>query len=377
MFCLTIPEQPKEAWVNKRVLLLGIPFFLALGLGTWAYYDTRPHAPELPNPPLKDLADKHNVQLGNFAILTHLGDKPYTDILTSQFHFVTADNTPNWYFTGGGLRPSATTYHFNDLDKIFAFAESHHMPVQVHHFLWGEEKWLPDWLKNSHYDKQQLMDLMHDHIMTVGGRYRGRVREWTVVNEAFSRNLHMFGLRDWWADNTGSMDYIDQAFTWAHQADPNAKLILNDFQNEGENDISNAMYDYIKGAKARGVPIDGIGMQMHIDGTHPTQKDEVVSNMKRFGELGVEVYVTELDVNMNDVPADSMAKDQQQAKIYYEMMRACIESKVCHSFALLGITDKETWYNYLGIPDSRPLPFDNAYQPKAAFFEMRRALEEQ
>lgn len=137
------------------------------------------------------------------------------------------------------------------------------------------------------------------------------------------------------------------------------------------------MYTYIKEAKARGVPIDGIGMQMHVDGTHPPVKDEVIANMRRFGELGVEVYVTEFDVNMQDVRADDKDKDQIQANIYYEMMRACIESKVCHSFALLGITDKETWYNHLGLKDPRPLPFDKSYRPKPAFYALRDALSQQ
>jgi len=143
------------------------------------------------------------------------------------------------------------------------------------------------------------------------------------------------------------------------------------------NDISNAMYDYAKDALKRGIPIDGIGMQMHLDGTHPPVKDEVKSNMKRFGELGLKVYVTELDVNMNDVQADQEARDKIQANIYYEVMRACIESEVCNSFALLGITDKETWYNYLpGTPNANPLIFDANYNPKPAFHSLRNALEQ-
>lgn len=331
----------------------------------------------LPSPSLKDLAASKGIQMGNFAILTRINEPRYRQILTSQFDFALADNTPNWYFTDGGLRPSPTTYNFKQMDQVMAFAEANQMPVQAHHYLWGEEKWLPDWLKNGNYSKDQLMGIIKDHIMTVGGRYKGRIREWTVANEAFSRGQHMFGLRDWWADHTGGgTAYIDQAFIEARQADPSSKLILNDFQNEGINDVSNAMYAYIKDAKARGIPIDGIGMQMHIDGTHPPTKDEVVSNMKRFGELGVDVYVTEFDVNMNDVKADKKDKDQIQSNVYYEMMRACIESKVCHSFAILGITDKETWYNYLGLPDARPLPFDTNYDPKPAFYSLRAALQQ-
>jgi len=332
--------------------------------------------PQLPDPPLKDLAAKHSITLGNFAILTRLGEKPYANILNSQFDFALADNTPNWYFTDGGLRPSPTTYNFKQMDQVVNYAQRHHLPVQAHHLLWGEEKWLPDWLKKRNYSSSQLLQIMHDHITTVGQRYQGKIREWSVVNEAFTRGQHVFGLHDWWADHTGGQGYIDQAFIWARAADPHAKLILNDFMNEGKNDVSDAMYAYIKAAKARGVPIDGLGMQMHIDGTHPPTKDEVISNMKRFGKLGVEVYVTEFDVNMNDVKADDKAKDTIEGNIYYEMMRACIESKVCHSFAILGISDKETWYNYLGLADARPLPFDKDYKPKPAFYSLRTALEQ-
>lgn len=339
-----------------------------------SYVKSAPTTPELPEPPLYQLAARHSVALGNFAIRTRLNERPYRDILTNQFNFVLADNTPNWYFTDGGLRPSPTEYNFVQMDEVMDFARTNRLPVQSHHYLWGEEKWLPEWLKNGNYNKEQLLAIIKDHIMTVGGRYRGQIREWTVVNEAFTRNQHIFGLRDWWTDAVGDTSYIDQAFIWARQADPSSKLILNDFHNEGLNEVSNAMYDYIKDAKARGVPIDGFGMQMHIDGTHPPLKDEVITNMKRFGELGVEVYVTEFDVNMNDVKALPENKDRIQADIYYDMLRACIESEVCHSFAYLGITDRETWYNHIGLSDPRPLPFDWNYQPKPAYYSIRDAL---
>lgn len=220
------------------------------------------------------------------------------------------------------------------------------------------------------------MDLIHSHISTVVGHYQSKINEWTVVNEAFTRGQHIYGLHDWWADNTGGTAYIDQAFIWAHQTDPQAKLILNDFDNEHFNPISDAMYQYIQGAKARGVPIDGIGMQMHIDGTHPPDMNEVAQNMQRFGQLGVGVYVTEFDVNMSAVPAPDRVKDNLAGSIYYNMMRACIKAGDCHSFAELGITDKETWYNYMGpsTQDARPLMFDSNYKPKPAFYAFRNAL---
>lgn len=354
--------------------MLGVlPIALLLIIGWKA--ETQFRTPDLPEPPLKELGAKRGIAIGNFAILPRLDEKPYTDILSSEFSFVLADNTPNWYFTDGGLRPSRTSYNFKNMDKVMAFAEARSMPVQSHHYVWGEEKWLPAWLKEGNFSREELLQIIEDHIKTVGGHYKGRIAEWTVVNEAFTRQRHLFGLNDWWADNIGDQSYIDQSFIWARQADPNAKLILNDFDNEAINDTSNAMYEYVKGALARGVPIDGIGMQMHIDGVHPPVKDEVAANMKRFADLGLEIYVTEFDVNMDNVKADAAAKDQIQGNIYYEMMRACIESKVCHSFAFLGITDKETWYNHIGLEDPRPLMFDKSYHPKSAYYSLRTALE--
>lgn len=341
------------------------------------FLNTRPpQTPELPEPPLKELASSKGIDLGNFAMPSRLNEEPYRRLLTEQFNLALIDNQPNWSFIDASLRPSPTTYEFGRIDEVVKFAQANHMKMQAHHFVWGDEKWLPDWLKNGAYSKQQLLALMHDHIQTVGSRYKGKIQEWTVVNEAFTRSQHLYGLHDWWADHIGDLSYIDEAFIWAREADPDAKLILNDFGNESINDTSNLMYNYIKGAKERGIPIDGIGMQMHIDGTHPSTKDEVVSNMKRFGELGVGVYVTEFDVNMNDVKASSSDKNKSQETIYYEMMRACIESAYCHSFSILGITDKETWYNYMGLSDARPLPFDEKYHPKPAYYGLRHALEQ-
>ncbi len=366
--------------INKRQYYYILPLIFSIVLiGTLLFrHLAYPKTPVLPEPPLKTLAASHGIELGNFAITKLLNEKPYANILSSQFDVALADNTPNWYFTDGGLRPSPTTYNFKQMDQVVSFAQSHGMAIQAHHLVWGEEKWLPDWLKNGHYSSSQLLSFIHQHIATVAGNYKGQIKEWSVVNEAFSRGQHVQGLHDWWADHIGSQSYIDDSFIWARQADPSAKLILNDFQDETANNISDAAYSYIQSAKARGVPIDGIGFQMHIDGTQPPSKQAVIDNMRRFAALGVGIYVTEFDVNMSNVQGASDSRDQKEADIYYQMMRACIESQVCHSFSILGITDKENWYKYLGnANDARPLPFDSHYVPKPAFYSLHLALHQQ
>ena len=363
-------------WTGKYFILL-ILFLGILGTTGISLYrkDNKIHQPILPNPSLKQLALTRGIELGNFAIFNHLNDKAYTDILTSQFDLALVDNTPNWYFTDGGLRPTQTTFNFKQMDHIVNFAKVNNMAVQAHHYVWGEQKWLPKWLVNGNFSKQQLMEIMHTHILKVGQHYSGQISQWTVVNEAFTRSEHLYDLHDWWADHTGGNDYIDSAFIWARQADPQSKLILNDFNNEAQNNTSDAMYSYMKAALGRGVPIDGIGMQMHLDGTIPPSKLGVINNMRRFAGLGLGIYVTEFDVNMSGVKGSKNYKDQLEAKIYYDMMRACIESQVCHSFAYLGITDAETWYNYMGLHNPMPLMFDKKYQPKRAFYAVKSALE--
>lgn len=364
----------KQAAYPALILVIAVPSVLWLTRSKDPYVSKPP--PALPAPPLKKLAENRGLQIGSFASLKYLRERPYTDILSSQFEYAIIDGEPNWTFEDFTLRPAKDTFDFTHLDQVFNFADQYSMPVRYQHLLWGDDKWLPDWLKQGNFTQPQLMDIIHNHINTVAGRYKGRVREYTVVNEAFSRKLLTGGNHDWWGEHLDET-YIDNAFIWAHQADPNAKLILNDFGNETEGDISNLMYDYIKSAKARGVPIDGLGMQMHIDGSNPPAKDKVVSNMKRFAQLGVKIYVTEFDVNMHNVKNDKKDEDQQQAKIYSDMLGACLEAgpQTCPNFGFLGLIDRQSWYRGIGLTDANPLLFNQDYSPKPAFFAIRSTLQ--
>lgn len=332
--------------------------------------------PLLPDPPLKELAERRGIQLGSFASLKYLRERPYADILASEFQYAIIDGEPNWQFENSTLRPAADKYDFSHLDRVFDYADQNDMPVRVQHLLWGDEKWLPGWLTQGEYSREQLLEAIHGHIQTVGSRYAGKVREYTVVNEAFSRKLKTGGNVDWWGERLG-YGYIDQAFIWARQADPDAVLILNDFGNETEGEISNLMYGYIVDAKARGIPVDAIGMQMHISGVNVPPRDKVTANMRRFADIGVKTYVTEFDVNMHDVQASDVEKDRRQADIYRDMVGACLDAgpEVCPNFGFLGLVDRQSWYNGIGIHDARPLMFYDDYAPKPAFFAVRSALE--
>lgn len=360
--------------------LLIVAFLAGLGIYYVVIRNDDPYttqaAPQLPDPPLKELAERRGIQVGSFASLKYLRERPYTDILSSEFEYLIIDGEPNWKFEDRALRPTKETFDFTDMDKVFDFADQNNMPVRVQHMLWGDDKWLPDWLTKGDFSKTQLLDIIHNHIQTVGARYKGKVREYTVVNEAFSRELETGGNKDWWGKKLGR-EYIDNAFIWAKAADPNAILILNDFGNETEGQISNLMYDYIKDAKSRGIPIDALGMQMHISSSNAPSTEKVVSNMRRFADLGVKIYITEFDVNMHDAPGDDKEKDAKQAQIYSDMLNACLQvgSSACPNFGFLGLVDRQSWYNGIGLEDADPLMFRSDYSPKPAFFSVRDTLE--
>ena len=358
-------KQKFPAWV------IGPALFVALIAAAAFWYVNRPvPMPDLPTPPLKNLAAEDGVELGMLVDLKRLGSEPYQRILTSQYSMITSDGQIHW----DKLRPAPATYAFGPMDTVVAFAQAHDMPVQAHHLLWGEDDSLPAWLKNGNYTKQQLLNILHDHVDTVVGRYKGKVAEWTVVNEAFTRDAHIYGLDNWWGEHLGGgTEYIDNAFRWAHEADPSAKLILNDFYNETETGISDVEYAYIKAAKVRGVPIDGMGIQMHIDASRPPDRSAMIKNMRRFGAIGVPVYITEFDVNSSTVKGSAAYKAQLEARITGDVVAACVESKACASFTVFGMTDKDTFWTWLTRAKLRSYLMTSNYQPQQSFYAFRDA----
>ena len=350
-----------------QLVLFGIVSAGVLAVGLWQFTLIMPN---LPTPPLKDLARQQGVELGVLANPDRIDDRVYPDLISSQFGFVTIDGGIHF----ADVQPEQGKYDFSKADRVVDFAEKNSMPVQLHHLIWGDDSRLPGWLTEDDFTKQELEDIQRDHIETIVKRYKGRVQEYTVSNEAFTENQHVYGLTDWWADKTGNnLEHIDKYFRWAHEADPAAVLILNDFNNETKNSVSDAMYEYIKGAKARGVPVGGIGMQMHIDASRPPQKQQVIDNMNRFGDLGLPVYVTEFDIDTNAVDGDTEYKQQLESRLMHDMTRACIESETCVSFTVFGVTRKNDFLKMIGRTNSRDYMFDSRYQPRPSFYAFREA----
>lgn len=325
---------------------------------------------------LRDLATKRGIEIGSaVSSPSNLREPNYTKILLREFNLMVIGGNPlNWALLSPPLRPDRNTYNFSNADFVVNFAKQNNLKIQGHHLVWGAHEFLPSWLLNGNYSRDELLSIMQDHIQKVASRYQGQVHEWTVVNETISRRLfpNIFG-GDFWYEKLGP-DYVEKAFRWAREADPEAVLILNDFGNEGLTKISNTMYDLVKDLKNKGVPIDGIGMQMHLNAAKPPNKTEVIKNMKRFGALGAQIYITEFDVDLSKISGTREEKYATQAQIYKEMAEACLESKVCKSFSTFEFSDAKTWYNSIGENTADPLPFDRKYEPKPAYFTLREVF---
>lgn len=352
----------KQKQPVKPVIWIGAAALLIVGLFAYWFFALR--VPNLPEPTLKSAAAKHGIGLSVLTYPESLDSPVFKNILGTQYAGVTIDGALHW----DQMRPSETTYNFAAADKIVNYAAAHNLTVQVHHLMWDEDDSLPKWIKTDGYSQQQLSELLHKHITTVMQHFKGKVQAYTVVNEPFTRAKHLYNLDAWWHDHLGGgTDYIDKAFQWARAADPKATLILNDFANDTEGEISNIQYAYMKSAKERGIPIDAIGMQVHINATHPPSYEAMVKNMRRFGALGYKVYITEFDIDSHKLTTSRAEKWQLEARITSDVVRACVDSKACTDFTVFGMKDKPFYSSWFGGRPRRSYMLTNSYQPKPAY----------
>jgi endo-1,4-beta-xylanase len=297
-----------------------------------------------------------------------LRDEPlYAETLGREFSMLTPENAMKF----GLVHPEPDRYDFTDADLIVDFAEAHDMRVRGHTLVWHNQ--LPTWLTEGTWTRDKLIDILREHITTVVGHYSGRVAAWDVVNEAVADDGSRRGTI--WLRGIGP-EYVDMAFLWAHEADPDALLFYNDYAGEGLGPKSDAIYALVQGLVQRGVPIDGVGLQMHVSLRWPPDPEAVAANMARLGALGLAVHVTEMDVRIQDGVGTAEQRLAAQAHVYRVMMGVCLESSACKAFVTWGFTDRHSWIpQFTGHPDA-PLLFDESYRPKPAYYAIMEALDE-
>jgi len=332
------------------VVVLLVAVYFARGGG-----DAKP----LPGTPLRVLAKQRGLEVGTAV----RGDvekrnRAYRQVIAAQFSTVTPENEMKWY----AVEPSRGTFDFVAADDIVDRAREAGQKVRGHTLVWHAQ--LPGWVKEL--GPRGLRDAMHEHIRRVMEHFSRDVGVWDVVNEPIT---DQGGLRESVFQRRLGPGFIADAFRTARAVDPDAKLYLNEIGAEGINPKSNRLYEIVRGLKADGVPIDGIGFQTHanLNGLPA----DMVQNMQRFKALGLDVAITEADVALKLPPSD--ADLQAQARIYTQIVGNC-RTVDCRSLTFWGFTDGRSWISETQAGMGAATLLDGSLSPKPAFSAVQAAL---
>lgn len=318
-------------------------------------------------PTLRDLAPEGVVIGAAAAGGGHFGrgsdpfeaDDAYREVLGAEFSSLTPENQLKWEY----VHPAQDTYDFDAADELVDFAEEHDMAVRGHTLLWHSQN--PAWLENGDFTPDELRAILEDHITTVVGRYAGRIQQWDVANEIFTDGGELRTEENIWLRELGP-DVIADAFRWAHAADPDALLFLNDFNAEGVNAKTDAYLELTEQLLADGVPVHGFGAQAHLSLEYGSPGGGLAENLQRFADLGLATAITELDVRIVlDGGQASEADLERQADYYRDVVEGCLAVEGCDSITVWGFTDKYSWVPsfFQGLGAATILTQDYAQKP--------------
>lgn len=305
----------------------------------------------------------------------------YTLLVATQADIVVADNAMKW----ASLRPTADKFDFSLADRMMLFAGQTGKKVRGHNLCWHEA--LPPWFKDA-ANKDNARQMLVAHIRTVAGRYQGQIHSWDVVNEAVNPDDNRpDGLRKSpWLDLVGP-DYIELAFQTAAEADPQARLVYNDFGIEldtpDQAEKRGQVLLLVRRLKARGIPIHAVGVQSHLRADGPQPGPGLIAFVREVAKLGLDIYLTEMDVNTRNLNGDTDQQDAAVSQVYANYLGMALVEPNVPALLTWGITSAHCWLTS-GIdpanqrPDGtpqRPLPFDDKLKPTIVFLALRAALD--
>jgi endo-1,4-beta-xylanase len=328
-------------------------------------------------------ARHHGLIFGSAVVIRNVQNyADFAELIQEQCGIVVPSNELKWV----ALRPAPDQFDFSRADFLLGFAKSHHMRMRGHNLCWHES--VPAWLKDP-ANLGKTRQFFIDHITAVCKHYAGQLHSWDVVNEAIlSADGQPGGLRkSFWYEQIGP-DYIELAFRTARAADPHARLTYNDYGVEFDNDDNaerrRLILDLLRDLKSRNVPIDAVGIQSHVKAAQPYSFGKGLTDfMESIRQMGLEIYLTELDVNEDDITTDDQAeRDSIIARTYSDYLRVALANPAVKQVLTWDLSDRFTWLN--GGPThhrkqpnrpQRSLPFDRDYRPKQAFFAIRESFD--
>jgi endo-1,4-beta-xylanase len=296
-----------------------------------------------------------------------------------------ASMTPENAMKMGPIHPRENEYFWRDADSIAAFAKRNGLKLRGHTLCWHNQT--PRWLfidsTGKNVSKEVLLQRLKDHITMVVTRYKDVVYAWDVVNEAISDKPGEYLRNSLWYQICGE-EFVAKAFQYAHEADPNALLFYNDY-NEINPEKREKICRLVKSLKDAGVPINGVGLQGHWAVTEPSAQ-ELDNTLNRFSQLGLDIQITELDISVypkehnrrDRVASDSLVaftpeKEMKQREVYKMCFDAFRKySKTISAVTFWNISDRRSWLDNFPVPGRKdyPLLFDKDLKPKKAYWDV-------
>ena len=326
-----------------------------------------------------------------FMIGVALNQRQFTEqdangaaLVKRQFNSISPENVMKWERIHPRRGPDG--YDFVAADSYVEFGEKNGMFIVGHTLIWHSQtpRWVFQGEGGSAITRDALLERMRDHIHTVVGRYKGRIKVWDVVNEALNEDGSLRQTQ--WHRIIGE-DYIEKAFEYAHEADPDAELRYNDFSIENEPKRKGAIA-LVKKLQAQKVPIGGLGSQTHANLTQPSA-EMLDAALTEFAELGIPISITELDVDSSmrgqrnqsaEVSQNAQAggeglvdaANQKLADQYGSLFRVFLKHrKNIQLVTFWGVTDRDSWRR-----SGNPLLFDREGEPKKCFETVIQAASE-
>jgi len=311
-------------------------------------------------------------------------NQAYRQVVETEFNSITAENVLKW----AGVHPAENRFDFSKGDILVDFALSHHKRFHGHNLCWYQYN--PTWLYSFSGDSVAWGNLFKTHIQTVVSHYKGKITAWDVVNEAFNSDgtlrdastdsNHQKDKGCIWARHIGR-DYIAKAFKHAHEADPNALLFYNDYDQELYPAKLNAVIAMANDFKQRGIPINGLGIQMHI--TINTALQGITNAIKQLAATGLKIHIAELDIRVNTkgdtgivYNDDLQAKQSAMFAFVVQQYKTLVPKNQQYGITTWNVGDADSWIRSAYKRKDWPLLFDDNYQKKTAYYAFLKALKE-
>lgn len=295
---------------------------------------------------------------------------PYRKLIVDQFNSVTAENAMKFE----QLHPSQHEFRWSAADELVNFAREKGMRVHGHTLIWAAKN--PKWVKEFKGDRVAWQNLLRTHIQTIINHYKVNVHSWDVVNEAFTEEGTL--KKSVWLEKLGP-EYIELAFRYAHEADPEALLFYNDYGHEYGGKKLNAILKMVGDFKRKNVPIHGLGLQTHIVARIPEKN--IRYGITAASKSGLLIHISELEISVKYNKPKAFLLDNQLAQIQAQKYKAVFEAYAAiPKSQQFGITtwnvgDRDAFRNSGSKNRDHPMMFDYEYQPKPAFNAVVESLK--